>query len=236
MFYKNVLFVVCIFWFGIVSAFSGLTIYEQWLYQLYNVVFTCFPIMWYAVFDYEYTKHELQKNPKYYVFVTNPTISYYKFGKWLFYALWQSMILCVLAFIPFEEQGGSFWMEGNFVYLGVVMIVNIKILTDTNNHSFVSLFFIIGSIILFLGATVAVNYIIVTDLYGVLPNTLTSIEFYLILILNMLAMAQIDIGVNYVNRQIKKRIIKGVERMQKLLGFGGKELLRYEFDFFKKAS
>lgn len=32
MFYKNVLFVLPQFWFGFVSAFSGQTLYESWLY------------------------------------------------------------------------------------------------------------------------------------------------------------------------------------------------------------
>ena len=92
MFYKDVLFVMCIFWFGIVNGFSGLTIYEQWMYQLYNVVFTCFPIMWFAVFDFEYPKQELLKYPKYYIFVSNPTLTYFKFLKWMIYALWQSVV------------------------------------------------------------------------------------------------------------------------------------------------
>ena len=60
MFYKNVLFVLVPFWFGIVSAFSGQSIYEQWIYQLYNIVFTAIPIMWYALFDFEFTKEEFK--------------------------------------------------------------------------------------------------------------------------------------------------------------------------------
>ena len=60
MFYKNVLFVLVPFWFGIVSTFSGQSIYEQWIYQLYNIVFTAIPIMWYALFDFEFTKEEFK--------------------------------------------------------------------------------------------------------------------------------------------------------------------------------
>ena len=136
MFYKDVLFVMCIFWYGTVSAFSGLTIFEQWLYQFYNILFSCFPIMWFAVFDYELPKAILSRDPKYYIYTVNPTLTNYKFGRWIFYGLWQSVVLCILAFIPFESQGGSFWMEGNFVYLGVVLIVNIKILWDIVTPSF----------------------------------------------------------------------------------------------------
>ena len=219
MFYKDVLFVMCIFWYGTVSAFSGLTIFEQWLYQLYNILFSCFPIMWFAVFDYELPKQILSKHPKYYIYTVNPTLTNYKFGRWIFYAVWQSIVLCILAFFPFESQGGSFWMEGNFVYLGVVLIVNIKILCDTSNHTLISLILAIGSIIMFLGGTVAVNYIKITELYGTLEQTLPSFEFYYILILILLAIVQIDIGVNYVNRQLRKRIIRVVHKLQKNLKF-----------------
>lgn len=127
------------------------------------------------------------------------------------------MVFCILAFYPFEQQGGTFWMEGNFVYLGVVMIVNIKILVDTNNHSIFSMAFSILSIILFLVGTIGVNFLIYSDLFGALGNTLNSKEFFLILILYMLAIVQIDIGVNYVNRQIRKRFIKVVKKIQNSL-------------------
>ena len=66
MFYKNVLFVLPLFWFGFVSAFSGQILYESWLYQCYNIVFTSFPIMWYAIFDEEIVKERFLKEPNHY--------------------------------------------------------------------------------------------------------------------------------------------------------------------------
>lgn len=50
-FYKNVLFVMPQFWFGFFSAFSGQVFYEKWIFQIYNIVFTAFPIMMFALFD-----------------------------------------------------------------------------------------------------------------------------------------------------------------------------------------
>ena len=40
MFYKNVIYVIPILAFGFVSSFSATVVYNMWLYQLYNVVFT----------------------------------------------------------------------------------------------------------------------------------------------------------------------------------------------------
>lgn len=81
---------MCIFWYGVASSYSGVNIFEQWLYQLYNIVFTALPIMWFAVFDYEYPKEVLDRDPKYYIYVTNPTLTNYRFGRWVFYSVWQS--------------------------------------------------------------------------------------------------------------------------------------------------
>lgn len=39
------------FWFGFANNFSSATIYDPWVYQLYNVLFTSFPIIVYAIYD-----------------------------------------------------------------------------------------------------------------------------------------------------------------------------------------
>jgi uncharacterized membrane protein YesL len=51
-----------------------------------------------------------------------------------------------------DENGrtSEIMIDGIFVYTGVVLLVNIKILTSTNNHTFFSFFFSIGSILFFI--------------------------------------------------------------------------------------
>jgi phospholipid-transporting ATPase len=65
-FYKNALFVLPQYWFGFYSAFSGQTLYEAFIYQLYNIMFSSVPIVWYAIFDYQYDKKTFLTNPKLY--------------------------------------------------------------------------------------------------------------------------------------------------------------------------
>jgi phospholipid-transporting ATPase len=67
MFYKNIMFVMTIFWFGLFCNYSGQTIFDDYLYQLYNITYSSLAIMWFAVFDHEYPKEILYKNPKYYI-------------------------------------------------------------------------------------------------------------------------------------------------------------------------
>ena len=52
MFYKNVLYVFPLFFYGFVSLFSGTVFYNNFLYQCYNIFFTSLPIMWFALFDF----------------------------------------------------------------------------------------------------------------------------------------------------------------------------------------
>ena len=55
-FFKNVVYVCAQYFFGAATGFSGQVLYDQFIYQLYNMTMTSFPILWYAVFDFEYLK------------------------------------------------------------------------------------------------------------------------------------------------------------------------------------
>ena len=56
MFYKNIFEVMPIWMYGWLSTFSGTPVFTNILYQLYNVVFTCLPIIFFATFDWEHSK------------------------------------------------------------------------------------------------------------------------------------------------------------------------------------
>lgn len=55
-FYKNFIFVFAQFWFALYNAFSGQVLFEPMIFNLFNVVFTGFPIIFYAVHDLEFPK------------------------------------------------------------------------------------------------------------------------------------------------------------------------------------
>lgn len=52
MFYKNMLYVLPIFYFGFYSNFSGVSFYDTVLYNIYNMSFTGLPVIWFSVFDW----------------------------------------------------------------------------------------------------------------------------------------------------------------------------------------
>jgi len=55
-FYKNFLYIIAQYFFGFHSAFSGQVLYEKVIYQLFNITFTSFPIMWYAISDFQHQR------------------------------------------------------------------------------------------------------------------------------------------------------------------------------------
>ena len=63
MFYKCVLLILGNFWSGFTNNFSGQIIFEPFLYQFSNMLFTAVPIVWFAVMDYEVSKEDLYTKP-----------------------------------------------------------------------------------------------------------------------------------------------------------------------------
>ena len=62
-FFKNFILSLPQFWYGLYNNFSSTTIYDPWVYQLYNVAFTSAPIMIYAIYDQQYSVMRSLKEP-----------------------------------------------------------------------------------------------------------------------------------------------------------------------------
>lgn len=89
MFYKNILETVPVFMFGTLSLFTGTQIYNSFLYVSFNVFFTSWPVIWFATFDYEYTKAVLLRRPRLYrIGLENIYFNKLTFWRWIFYAFW----------------------------------------------------------------------------------------------------------------------------------------------------
>ena len=54
------------YYFGFNSLFSGQTLYDPFIYQLYNITMTSLPIMWFGLFDFEFFKDRFMNNPSLY--------------------------------------------------------------------------------------------------------------------------------------------------------------------------
>jgi len=142
--------------------------------------------MWFAVFDYEHPKEKLLGDKKYYKIGLNSkfTSQYLTpfsidscfnnkvFWRWIFYGAWQGLVVLFICFYSMEksaDSSGSFasiHVDGQFVYMAVVMTVNFKIMTSTSNHTPYSLFFSIGSILCYMLFFYLINLWTANELYG----------------------------------------------------------------------
>jgi len=99
-FYKNVLFVMPQFWFGLVSYYSGQTLYGSWIYQLYNIVFTCLPIIWFGIYDKEVSYDNLMIDTQYYVQgMIGKLFHSIRFWKWVSYGMIQAVCVYLFSFV-----------------------------------------------------------------------------------------------------------------------------------------
>ena len=136
MFYKNNIFVMPMFWFGFASAFGGQTLYEPIMYQWYNMAFTAFPIMWFAMFDEEFTKRSFLHEPRHYwIGLCNKQFNL----KLISLAILKGIFTGLLIFLfVFESLNGnqigpdgvndSLWLSSSTLYAIVVIDANLWIL------------------------------------------------------------------------------------------------------------
>merc|ERR1712166_986555 len=88
------LYVITQYYFGFFSAFSGQTLYEPYIYQLFNITMTSLPIMYFSLFDWQFPKSTFMKQPLLYKMGMN----YTEYGnnifiQWVGLALWHGLIV-----------------------------------------------------------------------------------------------------------------------------------------------
>ena len=155
-FYKNIVFVSPMFFFGFINYFSGITLYEPFLHQLYNVLYSIFPIFYFSIFDREYESDFLVKNPRYYIQgIENECFNFFIFYRCLTFGFIEGFFLLFTTFITFyfnNEEGynlNNLYSIGNVVFSGIIIIVNLKVLLNAKIIDFFMIFLIIISLISF---------------------------------------------------------------------------------------
>ncbi|KAF4660358.1 hypothetical protein FOL47_007192 [Perkinsus chesapeaki] len=137
--YKNVAFSLPTFFLGFYSYFSGTNLYDPILKQVYNVLFTVFPILLHGVFDRDLPASVLARCAFLYKF-GHRTFGNFVLARWIFGAIWTA-IWCLLPplWILYPESyhsdgytGPSDHQIGMLVFLGMVLVCNIVIYKFSN--------------------------------------------------------------------------------------------------------
>ena len=99
-FYKNLILSLPQFWYGLYNNYSSATIYDPFVYQLYNVAFTSIPIIIYAIYDQQYSvKKSLNQPQLYQLGLNNQLFNFRAIIFWFATAFVYAFILVNVCFV-----------------------------------------------------------------------------------------------------------------------------------------
>jgi magnesium-transporting ATPase (P-type) len=105
------------------------------------MVFTAFPIIWFATMDYQYNKEELLTNTEHYeIGLKDKCFGTKVFWQWFGLGALKAFMVTWICFYAYEASfrpsGGnsSLYPSGCVVYMAVVFIANLKLFINTNLH------------------------------------------------------------------------------------------------------
>ncbi len=195
-FYKNFLFVIPQFILGFDSLFSGQTIYDPFLYQMFNILFSSLPIIFYTVYDKEISSLKVDYKKKWIKYYVDGLVDKYfnfkQFWKWIFYGLFQSFIIYIIIFKI--NLNGDLILNGTKIYSAIILIVNLKIMFKINNHTIISLFIFIISNSIYYVFVYFLSKNKKNFIFGNFDNFFYCINYYLEIIIILVICFLNDIG------------------------------------------
>ena len=143
------------------------------------------------------------------------------FWRWIFYGLWQSTLILFLAFFltNFEspDQTGMYagiWVSGEFVYMMIVIVANVKILVSSYLINIGILVSIIASILLYIFSYSMISGVFVLSKeYGTMYMMFSQTQSYFAFFLFTFMFVLIDTGVFYTSNYINKWYQLHVEKI-----------------------
>ena len=136
-FYKNFIYISPVFWGGIISGFSGVTIFDPWILQFYNPVYEALPCGWYGIYSLEYPQKILVNNPKLYIQgMEGKCFSMLNFMKRI--RIYRRFYYLFLGNFWFDRED-YFYSVGTAVFAAIIINANLRIVLQTNIYEFYSI-------------------------------------------------------------------------------------------------
>uniref|UniRef100_A0A8C5RFR7 Phospholipid-transporting ATPase n=1 Tax=Laticauda laticaudata TaxID=8630 RepID=A0A8C5RFR7_LATLA len=165
-FYKNFAFTLVHFWYGIFSGFSAQTVYDEWFITLYNMVYTCLPVLGMSLFDQDVDDRWSLQFPQLYVpGQQNLYFNKKEFAKCILYSIYSSLVLFL---VPYGTTSDSVRNDGRnvadyqsfalMVQTCLLIVVSVQMGLDTAYWTAVNQLFLWGSL--------AIYFVITFTLYS----------------------------------------------------------------------
>ena len=161
-------------WYGLTNVFSGQSLYDSLMYQEFNIFFASLPIIVYAIYDKEHSEETLLSCPSlYYDSQQNKHFTNQKYWKWFVLAFYEAFIFYLFTTLLMSNGAlgssghlSSFWINGNIIYLTVVITINLKVLILSNQYSILLILMILGSVFCFFVSHYIFNLISTNTLHS----------------------------------------------------------------------
>ena len=140
MFYKNIVIVLPSYFLNLtISLFSGQRLFEELMYQVFNVVFTALPVIIFGIFEQDINKKDCMDFPQ--LYRVGPERIHARrrtFAQWILTGVWHS--ICIF-YIPYLATTGTeiinadgvpsdIYLLGTYCYLAIVVVVNVKLVLE----------------------------------------------------------------------------------------------------------
>ncbi|EFA86147.1 P-type ATPase [Heterostelium album PN500] len=232
-FYKNMVFAMTQFWFGIFNLYSVQTLFDSLSIAVFNVIFTGLPIIIYAIFDQDVGAASSMKYPQLYKSGQKDSEFNLKIlWMWLCEALVHSVVIFFSVYAIFAKgavlfsngQTLDFWCMGQFVFILVVITVNLKLALETRYWTWLTHFSIWGSILIWflwqaiLASIRAAGSPASGEVYQIAYHTFATADFWLCLLCIPVICLLLDSLYKILQRDIRPYPFQIVQEIEKFRG------------------
>jgi len=192
-FYKNVAFITIQFYFAFFNGFSGQSLIDSWVISVFNLFFTSWPILIFAMFEKDVQEFYLQKYPELYNRTQNNSDFTLKtFYFWMVNAIWHSLVFyfgTLLLWDTTNRDGTTYdlWSFGNMAVSTCVVTVTLRLAIDTLYWPWMMFVCSIGSVIIYFIFLIVYGFIYgigsFDPLYLLFINQAKNINFWLTLLI-----------------------------------------------------
>lgn len=208
-FWKNILLVFPQFWLSLISRnFSGMPLYEKYMYQLFNILYASVPIVIFAVYDKELPVSCFLSSPSLYRGgLKKIYFNFWIFLLWVVRGLIHSFFICLFSsYMSYQiDRAGS---DFNFSELGITMyfficfFVNSNIYVISNSFSIFSNIIIIFTIFALVLSIYLISLIKTKVEFGLFQVIFTNLYFYVIFVALFVIVTLFDVLFQTMNRII----------------------------------
>mmetsp|Transcript_19623 Transcript_19623/g.28222 ORF Transcript_19623/g.28222 Transcript_19623/m.28222 type:complete len:318 (+) Transcript_19623:78-1031(+) len=127
--HKNMVLTLSLFWFSFYAAMSGTSMYESWVYNVYNFALGL-PIIFFGILDRDLSADFALQFPQVYkTGLENVHLNMRTVGAWILNASLYAVVFCLLWFVAVYPSflTYSVYEMGTTIYVGLVFAMHLKV-------------------------------------------------------------------------------------------------------------